>query len=80
MLSTAQLAFQQQVISFKRILIATDFSDISQPAQVWGLGVARHCGSEVYFAHANSPEARRSIPLDLYPRKSIAGGSRQRAK
>jgi len=58
MLATAQTEAQPQAISFKRILIATDFPHVAQVAQHWGLALARRCGSEVYFAHANSPEAR----------------------
>jgi len=67
--ATAQTEGQQQAIRIKRILIATDFSHISQPAQVWGLAIARRCGSEVYFAHANSPEAHGTIPMDSLPKE-----------
>jgi nucleotide-binding universal stress UspA family protein len=63
MLATAQAEAQPLAVSFKRVLIATDFSDVSQAARVWGLAIARRCGSEVYFAHANSPEGRR-VPTD----------------
>jgi len=69
MLATAQTEAQPQAISFKRILIATDFSHVSQVAQHWGLALARRCGSEVYFAHANSPEARGAIPMDSLPKE-----------
>jgi nucleotide-binding universal stress UspA family protein len=59
----------QQAIGIKRILIATDFSDVSQLAQVWGLALARYCGSEVYFAHAIPPEAHGAIPMDSLPKE-----------
>jgi nucleotide-binding universal stress UspA family protein len=69
MLGTAQTEAQHQAISFKRILIATDFSDASQRAQAWGLAVARRFGSEVYLVHAIAPEARGPIPMDPLPKE-----------
>jgi len=69
MLATAQAEAQRQAVSFKRVLVATDFSDVSQAAQLWGLAIARRCGSEVYFAHASSPEARAAIPMDSLPKE-----------
>lgn len=68
MLATPQTEAQPQAISFKRVLIATDFSDVSQPAQAWGLAIARRCGSEVYFAHANSTEARAAVSTHPLPK------------
>jgi nucleotide-binding universal stress UspA family protein len=69
MLPTAQTEAQARVVSFKRLLVATDFSDVSQAAQLWGLALAHRCGSEVYFAHASSPEGRAAIPMDPLPKE-----------
>jgi nucleotide-binding universal stress UspA family protein len=68
MLATAQTEVQQ-AISFKRILIATDFSDASQRAQAWGLAVACRYGSEVYLVHATPREARGPVPMDPLPKE-----------
>jgi nucleotide-binding universal stress UspA family protein len=69
MLATAQTEAQPQAVGFKRVLIATDFSDVQQAAQLWGLAIARRCGSEMYFVHANSPEDRGAIPMDSLPKE-----------
>jgi len=39
-------------ISFRRILVATDFSECSEGALRYALGIAHRYGSRVYFAHA----------------------------
>jgi len=49
MLTTTQTEAQPQAVSFKRLLIAADFSEVSQAAQVWGLAMARRCGSGGVF-------------------------------
>ena len=68
MLATVQTRVQE-AISFKRIVIATDFSDASQRAQAWGLAVACRYGSEVYFVHATPREARGPVPMDPLPKE-----------
>ncbi len=42
-------------ISFKNILFLTDFSETSESALAYALGVARHYGSELFPAHASDP-------------------------
>jgi nucleotide-binding universal stress UspA family protein len=42
-------------ISFKNILFLTDFSEASESALAYALGIARHYGSELFPAHASDP-------------------------
>jgi len=59
---------QQQVLGFKRILVATDFSDASQRVLPWAFAIARHYGAEVYLVHAIPPDAREPITVDPLPK------------
>ncbi|MGE5321587.1 MAG: universal stress protein, partial [Actinomycetota bacterium] len=43
-------------ISFKNILFLTDFSEASESALAYALGIARHFGAELFPAHASDPE------------------------
>lgn len=42
-------------ISFKNILFLTDFSEASESALAYALGVARHYGAQLFPAHASDP-------------------------
>lgn len=42
-------------ISFKNILFLTDFSEASESAQAYALGLARHYKAELFPAHASDP-------------------------
>ena len=42
-------------ISFKNILFLTDFSEASESALAYALGLARHFGAELFPAHASDP-------------------------
>jgi nucleotide-binding universal stress UspA family protein len=42
-------------ISFKNILFLTDFSEASETALAYALGMARHFGAELFPAHASDP-------------------------
>jgi nucleotide-binding universal stress UspA family protein len=42
-------------ISFKNILFLTDFSEASQTALAYAMGLARHFGAQVYPAHSCDP-------------------------
>lgn len=42
-------------ISFKNILFLTDFSEASNAAQAYAVGLARHYGAQLYPAHACNP-------------------------
>lgn len=52
---------------FKNILFATDFSDFSERAMPYVLGLARRYGSTVFVIHAIPPNPRLSVPLDALP-------------
>src|SRR5579862_7391670 len=56
-------------ISLNRILFTTDFSDYSERALPYAVGLARHYGGTVVVAHAIPPEPRRPLPLEPAPRE-----------
>lgn len=43
-------------ISFRNILFLTDFSEASESALAYALGLARHYGAQLFPAHASDPE------------------------
>jgi nucleotide-binding universal stress UspA family protein len=43
-------------ISFRNILLLTDFSEASESALAYALGLARHYGAQLFPAHASDPE------------------------
>ncbi len=69
MSAIAELREQKQSVGFKRILIATDFSAVSERALVYALPIVRRYGSEVSIVHAIPPEPRESITWDPLPRE-----------
>jgi nucleotide-binding universal stress UspA family protein len=69
MSTLAQVRDEKQKISFKQILMATDFSAASQRALAYALAIARRYGSEVSLVHAIPPEPRDCVPLDHVPRE-----------
>lgn len=54
---------------FGRILFATDFSEVSERAMAFAIGLATRYGSELFIVHATEPEPREPIPLDPLPRE-----------
>jgi nucleotide-binding universal stress UspA family protein len=56
-----------QGISLKNILLATDFSQFSEYALRYAVGIARSHGSKVYAVHVVSPEK----PAALYPEPAL---------
>lgn len=59
---------QQTRLSLKNILFATDFSDASEAAVPYALGLARRYGSTILVAHVIPPEVERSIPPGAMPK------------
>jgi nucleotide-binding universal stress UspA family protein len=51
-------------ISFKNILLATDFSQVSDHALAYAAIIARLQNGNLLLAHALAPEARTAVPLD----------------
>jgi len=66
------------VVSFKHILLATDFSDVSQTALAYASATAKVHGSKLSVVHVLTPEPRSFIPMDPLP---VAGqDERERAE
>ena len=53
---------QVATVSFKNILLATDFSDASEKAFSYAAAMARAHGSKIYIVHVISPETNSFIP------------------
>src|SRR6202162_2604689 len=69
MSALAELREQKQSVVFKRVLIATDFSAVSERALAYALPIVRRYGSEVSIVHAIPPEPRVSITWGPLPRE-----------
>jgi nucleotide-binding universal stress UspA family protein len=54
-------------ISFKNILLATDFSQASDNALAYAAAIARLHHGKLFLAHAIPPEVPTSVPLDPLP-------------
>jgi nucleotide-binding universal stress UspA family protein len=64
-------------ITFKNILCLTDFSEASEAALAYGLGIAKHFGAQLYPAHACNPEiVAEATTADVF--EKILENSRQR--
>ena len=62
-MATQAREFQQQPsVSFKNILLATDFSDASERAFAYATAIARLHGSKIYLVHVISPGSNSLIP------------------
>ena len=57
----------KQSVSFKNILFATDFSEVSRKAAAYAGAIASRYGSKIYLVHVISPEARMPIPIEPLP-------------
>jgi nucleotide-binding universal stress UspA family protein len=57
-----QVRPQQATVSFKNILLATDFSDASEKALHYATAIARFHGSKIYVVHVVPPETTSFIP------------------
>lgn len=51
-------------VSFKKILVPTDFSECSQTALMVAAGIARAHGGEIILAHVIAPEPAMPTPLE----------------
>jgi nucleotide-binding universal stress UspA family protein len=56
-------------VSFKRILLATDFSEASERALSYAIAFCARYGSDLFIVHATVPEPREPIPMDPLPRE-----------
>jgi nucleotide-binding universal stress UspA family protein len=57
----------KQSVTFKNILLATDFSEVSRKAAPYAAAIASRYGSKVYLVHVIPPEARMPIPMEHLP-------------
>jgi nucleotide-binding universal stress UspA family protein len=57
----------EQSVTFKNILLATDFSEVSSKAVPYAAAIASRYGSKIYLVHVISPEARMPIPIEPLP-------------
>jgi nucleotide-binding universal stress UspA family protein len=69
MSTVAQVQDQKQSVAFKQLLIATDFSEVSQRALAFAVAIARRYGSALSVVHAIPPERREPVPLEPLPRE-----------
>jgi len=54
-------------ISFKRILVGTDFSETSRRALFYALALAKRYGAELRLLHALRPQPQEAIPDEPLP-------------
>jgi len=54
-------------ISFKNILLATDFSEVSRKTMPYAAAIARRYGSKIYLVHVIPAEPRMPVPMEHLP-------------
>jgi nucleotide-binding universal stress UspA family protein len=54
-------------VPFKNILIATDFSEVSQHALLYALAMAKRFDAKLTVVHVAPPEAQTPIPMEPVP-------------
>lgn len=69
MSASVQIREQEQIVGFKRVLVATDFSPASDRALEYALPIVRRYHSALSIVHAIPPEPRESITWDPLPRE-----------
>src|SRR5271165_737556 len=57
----------KQSVTFKNILFATDFSEVSKRAVPYAAVIASRYGSKIYVVHVIRPEARMPSPIEPLP-------------
>jgi nucleotide-binding universal stress UspA family protein len=57
----------KQSVTFKNILLATDFSETSRKAVPYAAAIASRYGSKVYLAHVLPARPRTSVPVEPLP-------------
>jgi nucleotide-binding universal stress UspA family protein len=53
-------------ITLENVLVATDFSPLSEPALLWAKAIARRYGSELYVTHVISPAETALVPPEYW--------------
>ncbi|MGA9567225.1 MAG: universal stress protein [Candidatus Korobacteraceae bacterium] len=54
-------------VAFKNILLATDFSQVSQHALLYALGTAKRFDAQLTVVHVAPPESQTPIPMEPVP-------------
>ncbi len=62
-------ALRPEEVGFKRLLLATDFSEASERALSYAVALAVRYASQLFIVHATEPEPREPIPMDPLPRE-----------
>lgn len=57
----------KQSVSFKNILLATDFSEVSRKAMPYAAAIASRYGSKTYLVHVIPTEPRMPVPMEHLP-------------
>ena len=57
----------KQSVTFKNILLATDFSEVSKRTVPYAAAIASRYGSKIYLVHVIPPEARMPVPMEHLP-------------
>ncbi len=57
----------KQSVTFKNILLTTDFSEVSRKAVQYAAAIAGRFGSKIYLVHVIAPEPRTAIPIEPLP-------------
>lgn len=61
-----KLASTTPRVAFENVLVATDFSSLSEPALLWAKAIARRYGSELYVTHVVSPAETALVPPEYW--------------
>src|ERR1700756_2368396 len=61
-----KLASTTPRVAFENVLVATDFSPLSEPALLWAKAIGRRYGSELYVTHVVSPEETALVPPEYW--------------
>ena len=57
----------KQSVTFKNILLATDFSEVSRKAVPYAAAIATRYGSKIYLVHVLPTQPRMPIPIEPLP-------------
>jgi nucleotide-binding universal stress UspA family protein len=57
----------KQSVTFKNILLATDFSEVSRKTVPYAAAIASRYGSKIHLVHVIPPAARMPIPMEPLP-------------
>lgn len=56
----------ESALSLRNILLAVDFSSVSEPAVLYASAIARQCLSNVHMIHVNGPDSYHLLPPEAF--------------